>query len=209
MNNSTKDLAQRISDKKTELEQLQRDGLLTLEKNSAYTTTRQLLAQLDQDEKQIHYDATAHQNAQQALQKIEQQLIEYEHLSQEKERQKECGQEISRMCTLLKKINQEETLLQQQCTLYESLTQQITLLCADEKLLQEETIAITRNKEALLQQKGSLETRQDTLAKYQNEKKLLYTKLSTLTNTIDDYQIIATATSKDGIPSLAYRRCNT
>lgn len=197
-----KELMQRITDKKTELEQLQRDGLLSLEKNSAYAAAQQLLTQLNHDEKQINYDVNAHQSTQQALQKTEQQLIEYEHLKQEQEGQKEHGQEIGRLCTLLKNINQEEKLLQKDCSLYESLTQQITQICVDEKLLQEEMLTITRQKEALLQQKGRLETKQDTLAKYQDEKKLLQKRLSTLGDSIDDYQAIATATSKDGIQAL-------
>lgn len=197
-----KDLTSDILSKKAELEQLQKDGLLSLEKNVAYTTAQQLLAHLDHDEKQIQYDAIAHQHTQQSLQKIEEQLREYEHLNQEKERQKERSQEISRLCALLKNLNQEAVSLQKDVGKYVELTQQIALLCADEKALQEETVLITRKREALLQQKGRLETKQDTLAKYQNEKKVLHTKLTTLTDTIDDYQIIATATSKDGIQAL-------
>lgn len=191
-----------IISKKAELEQLQKDGLRLLEQNIAYTAAQQLLAQLDHDEKQIQYDAIAHQNTQQTLQKIEEQLREYEHLNQEKERQRECSQEVSRLCALLKNLNQRALSLQKDVGTYTELAQQITLLCADEKALQEETVLLTRKREALLQQKGRLETKQDTLAKYQNEKKLLHTKLATLTDTIDDYQAIATATSKDGIQAL-------
>ncbi len=197
-----KEHTQHIITKKTELENLQRDGLLALEKNLAYTTARQLLALLEHDEKQITYDAAAHQNTQRALQKIEQQLIEYEHLKQEKERQKECSQEIARLCALLKNFNQEERLLQKDGSLYALLNQEIALLTADEKALHAEIFTITQKKEALLQQKGRLETKKDTLAKYQDEKKLLHKKLSALNDTIDDYQIIATATSKDGIQAL-------
>jgi exonuclease SbcC len=200
--NQHQDMVQRIAKKKTELEQLKKDELLTLEKNTAYISTKQQLVQLEQEEKQIQYNAQAHQTAQQALQKIEQQLVEYEHLKQEKERQKESSQEIGMLCTLLKNLNQEEERLQKDSLLYASLNQEMILLTADEKKLHEEISILTRKKESLLQQKGRLETKQDQLAKFQDEKKVLQKKLSTLNETIDDYQIIATATSKDGIQAL-------
>ena len=84
-----------------------------------------------------------------------------------------------------KKLNEQEKLLTQR-------KQELATLVTH----------ITREKEHLLQEQGSLENQHKKLEHTKQEHAGLQKELATCNQTVDDYQAIATATGKDGIQAL-------
>ena len=82
------------------------------------------------------------------------------------------------------------------------LSQKIKDLQKSEQLLEKQHRQLEEKRVSVLQQKGSLETLKKQLELVKQEHKQEKKNITTLDSSIDDYQTIATATSKDGIQAL-------
>jgi len=174
----------------------------SLQKNDTY---QQLVKQIQKLQKILEnkqYDTNQHKKIQKQFTIVEQKLIEYETIHKEISKQEQRKNEISTFCMSLKKIKQTNNTYKQEIFSYKNLSQQWTNLEKEEVILSQEYKQIRTQKETILKEKGSFETLQKKLNQVDQEHKKQQKMIIQLNNTIDDYQIIATATGNDGIQAL-------
>jgi len=148
------------------------------------------------------YNTDQHKKIQKQLIVIEQQLHNYEQINKEINKQGQRKQDVSKLCMALKKIKKIKQSYEQNIATYKNLSQQQTELEKQEITLNQKYKQIHTQKETILQEKGSLKARQKKLNQLEEEHKEQQKIIGQLNKTIDEYQIIATATSKDGIQAL-------
>ena len=195
-------IAKNLEDTTKQHAALEKQGAQQLEQNEPYTKLKQSLEALVQKTKKLSYDAKQHENDTKALQEIERALKGHEQLLAERTLQGERKQQVNQLCTELKKVKTEKAELNKDSVAYKDLEGRTKNL---EQKTTELTAAVKEShthKEQLLQTKGSLETKQETLKKQENEHKEQVKTIKKLNGTIDDYQTIATAMGKNGIQAL-------
>ncbi len=148
------------------------------------------------------YNPTDHKQAIQYLGTIEKELQASTNLDQEIAQQDERKKQIQELCTILKTIKNKKNGLKQKIEEYKTLPNTISALKQAEQALEKEQKEIVQQKETLLQAQARLETQEQHLDQIKKEYTEQKKYLSSLDNTIADYQTIATATGKDGIQAL-------
>ncbi len=150
----------------------------------------------------INYKADVHQQTAVQLAKVEQELNEYAHITQEIAHQTQRQETVAQSCVQLKKIRAHQNLLVKELAGFKDLQQAMAGLEQHEATLQTQTIELRKRKEQLLQERGALEQQQARMISYQKEYGEQQALSAQLTETIHDYQAIALATGKDGIQAL-------
>lgn len=184
------------------LDYLQKNKVNNLESNNAYKQALQQLYIVEKKIKHCTYSAQTHQQITDQLKNIEQKIQEHEQFKIAHAQQEHRKEIISHICTTLKQLKQHKIQLLQQITTYSHVPHQETTLRDHEQKLAQKIHTLTKQKEQLWQHKGSLENQQKKLELQKLEFAKKAQEAAALQHTIDDYQTIATATSKDGIQAL-------
>ena len=174
----------------------------SLQKNQQYQQQVKKINNLQTALANNKYNTNQYKKTQKQLLVVEQQLHDYEKINKEINKQGQRKQDISKLCMVLKKIKQIKQSYEQKIASYKNLSQQQAELEKQEITLNQEYKQIRTHKETILQEKGSLKARQKKLQQLEQEHKEQQKIIGQLNKTIDEYQIIATATSKDGIQAL-------
>jgi len=183
-------------------EQLDKQQASNLHAQPEHQQITKQITELDHTLKKHIYNATAHQKTHDELLTLDKKLQEYEQLKAEQSQQEHRKIMIAQLCATLKQYKQQQTELQKKHAQYNHLQQEALALHATEKELAHKSAELRSQKDALLQQKGSLENQQKKIDQLKTEQTKQTKQLVQLQEFINDYQTIATATSKDGIQAL-------
>ncbi len=181
---------------------LQKNKSEKLETNKQFKELQQQAQNLEHDIKKNAYNPNTHKNTQKELNIIEQQLSERTTIDKEIARQEERKNTINQLCKVLKKLKNLIKDISTQLKAFNVLSQKIKDLQKSEQLLEKQRRQLEKERVSVLQQKGSLETLKKQLENVKEEHKQGKKNIAILDSYIDDYQAIATATSKDGIQAL-------
>jgi exonuclease SbcC len=167
-----------------------------------YIKQQNILKDIEQQYTSITYDAQTHKQEAQRLQEIAQKLLAYETLQHELRMQQERQRIIHASCIMLKKMNAHLITLHKQLHDFDTLEEQIKNHAIKERAVKERRDAANKLKETLLHEKGQYTQHLSMLAKIKNEHAKYALKIKELTETVEDYQTIATALGKNGIQAL-------
>lgn len=170
--------------------------------DSDYQKRVATLAQLEQQLHATMYDSAKHNHAQQQLQSVEQQLLEYAQLEQQKAVQEQRLLTICNEIKALKQLRLHIKELATQLAAYHHLPLLAQRLLDQEQALIKTAQELRRAKEQSLQEKGNVEAQHNKIIQLEKEFEEQEQSLKGLNAYIEDYQAIATATSKDGIQAL-------
>jgi len=148
------------------------------------------------------YSENDYTHKQQQLKDVEIKLNDHESLQFEVTQQENRKNDINQLCCEIKNINKTLSSLTQKRDVLGNLGQKLQLLQHKEKLLDLQYIALKNQNEQLIHSKGSIENQYKQLTKIKNEFTQEQSVITELDTVIDDYQIIASATGKDGIQAL-------
>lgn len=180
----------------------QEKAKLLLQTNQEYSTLLALMQSLQQNITSQNFDLTRQHRLVSELENIEKSIKTYHQLTEQKALQAQRMSDIARVISNLKKIKQEKLSLNQRMSQFCSLGESEKELAVQ---LDECTMfrdQLTKSKELLVHEKGSLVGRMTKLQEIEREQKDLTNKLSELNNRIEDYQAITLAVGKDGIQAL-------
>lgn len=152
--------------------------------------------------KELNYQPKEHELVTKQLQDIELQLTEYNAVRDQLALQADRLTTFSTLCMQLKELRIEIKKLTHELDAYNHLAKNAQDLQLLEAGIVEQMKANLKNKELLLQEKGSLENQQNKLLQLEKEYQEQQVALKKMDTVISDYQSIATATSKDGIQAL-------
>lgn len=161
----------------------------------------QLLA-LENEHATNQYNKEAHAHHQQLLEHIERKINDLKSAHQEHHKQRDRKQQIINQCATLKKLSQELKLIACKQDSYANTPEIESKLAAEKKDIAAQVECIAKSKEALIEQKGRLMNELGKLTLLESELSQYTKEQQELLRTIDDYTIIAHATSKDGIQAL-------
>jgi exonuclease SbcC len=195
-------LTKNILTLKSSIEQLQKDQVTNLENNESYKNALLELNTIEIELTKHLYNAKAHQQAAGELKQTEQQLHEHQQLKVAYAQQEQRKETILQLCVILKELKQEHIQLYKKAESYKTVLDQEAMLAVKERELVKKIHELNTHKELVWQHKGSLENQQKKLALHKTELIKNQKETIQLQQTIDDYQTIATATSKDGIQAL-------
>lgn len=150
----------------------------------------------------LNYQPELHAKDQERLQKIEEQLNAYQHDLEQIASQDKRKQAIRELCQILKQCKQQRQELNKKMAPFSNLEDRQKELSTKEHALATHLQELNKQKEIILQEKGRLEQQENKRRQLEQEVKQYKKKMDALVETIDDYQAIATATSKDGIQAL-------
>ena len=150
----------------------------------------------------MQYDSSNHQKTTAQLQIIEKELSSVQLLNNQIAQQEQRKLTIEELITKLRQLTKEHAALVKLLQSYQSLNNSALVLATKQKTLEQEIKQHAHEKEIILQQKATLEAQKNAIHKMELEHKEEQRIISTLDSTIEDYQAIAAATSKDGIQAL-------
>jgi exonuclease SbcC len=195
-------LIQQLAHEEKKLVALEKVGQQELQEHQEYKTLSQTLKKLEQEITDTAYDEKKYTQFNTRLQHIDLLLSEHTALDQEQNRQENRKQEITQLIIELKKLKKELKNIEEKLKEFEDLPAQEKAISQQAQLLECKSIELTSKKEKLMLDKGSLETQQRALEKIKKEQAEHHKLLTEVDETIDDYQTIAHAMSKDGIQAL-------
>ncbi len=181
---------------------LQEQNKKEWDNNPAYKAIKEKLVALEQEKKQLIYRTEEHKAAAQQLNVIEQQLIDHATIHEQSSLQTQRKKEIHALCITLKKLKHQKKEISIKLEQFNNLHERESRINKQEAELVTTLKELNKQKELLLQEKGSLENQKIKQAQLEQEYKEQQKTINALTETIYDYQTIATATSKDGIQAL-------
>jgi len=200
--NKLHEIKKNIEQATKQLEETKKNGNQTLEKNKEYVTQKQKLEKVETQLRTISYNQEQHNQTRIQLQKIELQLTSYQQDLEQISRQDQRKETIHTLCGILKKCKEDKKSIEHKLTHFADLTQRMQSLAHEEQKLNNQIYETNKKKETLFQEKGRLEQQQLKRKQLEEEQKNYQQHVTKLNETIEDYQTIATATSKDGIQAL-------
>lgn len=150
----------------------------------------------------LTYNKEKHLHAHNELQKIERKLAAYTETAQSFSMQEQRKETIKTVSVALKKIKADHTEISKKVAAFINLENDNARITEKENNLLFHKKELITLKEESLQKKGSLENQSLKLAHLEKEFNDELKKITLLTQKIDDYHIIATATGKNGIQAL-------
>ncbi len=191
-----------VDDAARQLEERKKNSHILLENNQTYQIKKQESQKLVKQLTNVQYQPEIHNQARTQLQQVEEQLSEYQKDLEQIAAQDQRKQTIHELCLALKKFKQEKSTIQKALAPFSDLVSHEEMLKSEEQMLVMEVQKLNKHKETLLQEKGRLEQQQQKHNQLEQELTQYKQKVVILNETIDDYQAIAMATSKDGIQAL-------
>lgn len=170
--------------------------------NPAYKEQTEQLQTIKKIYEGITYNQQEHASVQHRLQIIEKQLSLHTNIDQNTALQDERKQQISILCSKIKKIRANIQTCQNRLKELTLIGELEKKYLHDQATLQTSRSAWTQRQEQLLQDMGRLQQQLAHLAKLQQEDILHQKTLTALNQEIDDYQEIANALGKNGIQAL-------
>lgn len=170
--------------------------------NESYQAATQTITTIEKALATHSYNSASHEKAMLDLAALEKKLEVYQTMQNQIVLQNQRAQTIATVCSHLKKNKKEFIAIMQALSVKPELEAEEKRLESHKNLLTESFLCLAKERESLLQEKGSLENQKKKIhaleQEYENQKKeLLQCQAS-----IDDYQAIAQATGKDGIQAL-------
>jgi len=202
INASTIELTKTIAAQQQECEALTKQQEELIKTNTDYSALHIQLGAIEQEGKALQYDAKHHQASTAQLKEIEQQLAVFADITQQVQLQAQRATTIAQTCTQLKQYKKQHAQLTVQLAAFADLATRTATLKQSALELIQRTATLTQEKETLLQEKGSLHNQQIKLNQVERSYKLQAAEITLLELNAQDYQTIATATSKDGIQAL-------
>lgn len=175
---------------------------LHLKLNQEYQAILSLVQSLEQFLNTQKFDATQHNKLTAELEYIEQSIKAHNQLSEQRVLQVQRMNDVVSLSAQLKKIKKEKIALTQQMASFAQLNKQEQELALQQSECLKLRNALVAEKELLLQEKGSLEGHMVKLSELKSEQKKMLERIGGLNSRIDDFQVIASATGKDGIQAL-------
>lgn len=200
--NTLKTTDQQLEALKKQITQAEQTATQYFTDNDDYKKQYQQLQRIKKNIHDLKYDQAAHKTATEKLAAVEKELQTYNDLVHQLSLQEQRKTIVHDHCLQLKKIKKTLLKLTKDHATYNDLDKKKENIEQSLKTLQKNVTELTQQKEQLLQKKGQLQTEQATLKNCEQEHKKLNKKVQELNSTIEDYQAIATATSKDGIQAL-------
>lgn len=149
---------------------------------------------------------SAHQEEQQKtlnnLKIVEQEISIYHDLKNQIALQQQRMEEICAVIQQLRLLKKDLKQIAQQEEQYKTIETRTIEINEREQQQQNTISALQKQKEALLQEKGNLESQKNKMNQVQKEYDAHQKQLKHLSQTIDDFAIIAQTTGKDGIQAL-------
>ncbi|MBN1549705.1 SMC family ATPase [Candidatus Babeliales bacterium] len=136
------------------------------------------------------------------LQTIEKQISEHLTQAQRVAQHEQCKTRMSESIACLRKIKIERAELAHYRTIQQELTKQQTELCNHSEQLQQELRLLQGRTTQLLQERATLEHQQHARDSLKKDLNTYTATIKQHDETIDTYQILATAFGKDGIQAL-------
>lgn len=150
----------------------------------------------------IIYSQVNHKAVQTALNALEQDLHNYQQAQQQKEAQDSRMQAIKQTIAALKQIKKVCAELKDLLKQEKEVDAQLEKADKDKELHLAAIKNLHKTKEELLQAKGELQAQKTALVHIEKQYNEHTHSIDEMKESIDDYTIIATATSKDGIQAL-------
>jgi DNA repair protein SbcC/Rad50 len=152
---------------------------------------------------QVHsYNQHAHEQALEEQKKIDEILTSHKTVDAQQAAQQERKHTIHALCRTIKEARCTQAALEKVIHQSDSIDAQYKALKTREAERKADIAALTEQKEKLIHTKGILDAQQKKLTEIQREHTREQKKIETLDITIDDYTLIAHASSKDGIQAL-------
>jgi exonuclease SbcC len=175
---------------------------IALETDAEYLKIVAAIQKIEKNLSSNGYEKARHDQAQKTLTAVEKELAQYKELQEQSLFQQQRMHEVGTVIAALKTLHQQLQKITAQLPDNKKLNEQEKLLTQRKQELATLVTHITREKEHLLQEQGSLENQHKKLEHTKQEHAGLQKELATCNQTVDDYQAIATATGKDGIQAL-------
>lgn len=150
----------------------------------------------------IKYDAKVHDALRTELVLIEKDLAEYSEVLSQVLFQEQRKRAIHLLCCDIRKMREAIAMASQNLIIFKQLDEREKHVKDETQEIVRTTAEISRIKGALLQEKGALEKERDTLFKLEQEHTSHSKRIGAISELIDDFQAISTATGKDGIQAL-------
>ena len=195
-------IAQSIEKEQQALTHAQKHYETELHQNKTYQLHKQVREQLEKKLKEITYNPEQHKKLLTELQQLQAQEQKAQELSAEIINQQQRTKEIQQLCATLKNVKQKNSALNEQLKTFADLEKKKKELATKQEEHQTLLKRLQKQKEELLQEKGRLENEQKKLEQLAKEHKQQSKKITSLQETSDDYQTLATALGKDGIQAL-------
>lgn len=173
-----------------------------LDTHQEYQINFKELESIVKEGKAIAYNQKQHQEVQTAIQALDTQIASYAALQAESIAQDERKKQIGGLIAELRVKRREKTQLLEKMAAFKNNAQQEQELVSKRVELAHRTKEALTQKELLLQEQGRLQEQEKKLIQYEAEHKEQQKAIAQLQHTIFDYQIIATATGKDGVQAL-------
>jgi len=195
-------LTESISHASQQLEENEKRSSQFLEENPHYQITKKELHNIEKQLNGINYQPAQHNNMQNQLKEIEKKLVAYQKNLEQITLQDQRKQSIQELCSTLKKMKKEKSVLATKLEAFSSLSSRKEILNEQKQELVSNTHMLGKQKEILLQEKGRLKQQCNKHIQLEHEYKQLQKTVISLVESTEDYQAIAMATSKDGIQAL-------
>lgn len=173
-----------------------------LTQQESFQKIQDALLPLQKELETHNYDAKKHEQVIQQLADIESMIESFKILQQEIHSQARRAHEVHQLCNQLKELKKAQLISCAAIKKYDDLPTQINILEQQERSIITSANQLAQQKEQLLQEKGTLEAFKAKLNQLHVEFEKQKQELIACDKTIDDYQAIALATSKDGIQAL-------
>ena len=167
-----------------------------------YVTVEKKLKELVEVIKSINYDQAHHNKINQRLQEIYRIQQEHNTLQQEIALQENRKLNIHSISITLKKLKSEKRSLEEKFKEYENVAAKIIELEKQINQINLKIEAISKEKENIARLQGNLQAQQKQIEKIEEDFKRNFSQINLLAIAIDDYQILSTALSKDGLQAL-------
>ncbi len=200
--NQNKKMSFAIANEENGLKEITTFNENSMRTNSEYATIYQQFHEQELQTKDFVLQMQEQQTIHNAIQTIEIQLSECKHLEEQLHLQRQRLLEISKTCGAVKEMRKEKMGLLQEEQRYAHLENSIKILQQKMSLYNASTQQLRQEKNQCLEQKGNLEAQKTKLLSLESEYKNQQKMVHELSQTIDDYTIIAQTAGKDGIQAL-------
>jgi DNA repair protein SbcC/Rad50 len=173
-----------------------------LQTNTEYMSA---IAQLNKLKKQLEfstYHPSEHEAVREHLTEIERHIQSVETRHEHERQVKHYTQQIEQLGQTLQKLKDQKQILEQQLTIYGDSLKPKNILLEKQATLEQDITRVRQERSQCLETKGRLASRHETLAQIEVHYNTLQKELIELEKEKYDYQLIATATGKDGIQAL-------
>lgn len=195
-------LTTKCKEQQASLKALYADEKQLLSQNNEYMILNKELNYLNEILSTIGYNQEHFDALRAQLTKLEEIAHQAQLIEQELTKKKLLANSIAEQCRIIKNIKLIINELNARNAQYNSLEEELKQIYTIETTLNQTAQKYQKEKEALLQQRGSLEKERMTLVNYESEFKIQEKKIKELQEHCYDYQTIATALGKDGIQAL-------